>query len=96
MASMSGVSCVQDPVQPAALCTLFQYYSGGGVPSRSLCHDICAVCGQKILVDVNEEGIIEDTYQLSCSHRHPLAKARFSFQKCAEITEADQVQIKDS
>ncbi|XP_042566335.1 RING finger protein 175 isoform X2 [Clupea harengus] len=44
------------------------YYSVGGMPTRSLCDDICAVCGQKILVDVDEEGIIEDTYQLSCNH----------------------------
>ncbi|XP_064796922.1 RING finger protein 175 isoform X3 [Oncorhynchus masou masou] len=44
------------------------YYNVGGMPSRSLTDDICAVCGQKILVDVDEEGIIEDTYQLSCNH----------------------------
>ncbi|XP_064878084.1 RING finger protein 175 isoform X2 [Oncorhynchus nerka] len=44
------------------------YYNLGGMPSRSLTDDICAVCGQKILVDVDEEGIIEDTYQLSCNH----------------------------
>ena len=40
----------------------------GGMPSRNLSHDICAVCGQKTFVDVDEEGIIEDTYQLSCNH----------------------------
>uniref|UniRef100_A0A8C7X302 Ring finger protein 175 n=1 Tax=Oryzias sinensis TaxID=183150 RepID=A0A8C7X302_9TELE len=45
-----------------------QYYSKGGMPSRSLSSDICAVCGQRILVDVEEEGFIEDTYQLSCGH----------------------------
>ena len=50
----------------------WQYYSVGGMPTRSLCDDICAVCGQKILVDVDEEGIIEDTYQLSCNHMYPL------------------------
>uniref|UniRef100_A0A3B3CWL7 Ring finger protein 175 n=1 Tax=Oryzias melastigma TaxID=30732 RepID=A0A3B3CWL7_ORYME len=44
------------------------YYSKGGMPSRSLSNDICAVCGQRILVDVEEEGFIEDTYQLSCGH----------------------------
>lgn len=48
-----------------------QYYSGGGMPSRSLTDNICAVCGQKILVDVEEEGLIEDTYQLSCGHTYP-------------------------
>ncbi|KAI3375875.1 hypothetical protein L3Q82_003762 [Scortum barcoo] len=44
------------------------YYNKGGMPSRSLTNDICAVCGQRILVDVEEEGFIEDTYQLSCGH----------------------------
>lgn len=41
------------------------------MPSRSLSEDICAVCGQRILVDVEEEGLIEDTYQLSCGHMYP-------------------------
>ena len=41
------------------------------MPSRSLTNDICAVCGQRILVDVEEEGFIEDTYQLSCGHLYP-------------------------
>ena len=52
----------------------FQYYSGGGgggMPSRSLTSDIRAVCGQRILVDLEEEGLIEDTYQLSCGHMYP-------------------------
>eukprot|EP00064_Thunnus_orientalis_P021990 superscaffoldBa00007037_g22165 len=44
------------------------YYNKGGMPSRSLTNDICAVCGQRILVDVEDEGFIEDTYQLSCGH----------------------------
>uniref|UniRef100_A0A8C6SK74 Ring finger protein 175 n=1 Tax=Neogobius melanostomus TaxID=47308 RepID=A0A8C6SK74_9GOBI len=44
------------------------YYSKGGMPSRSLSGDICAVCGQKILVEVDDEGLIEDTFQLSCGH----------------------------
>ncbi|XP_023257776.1 RING finger protein 175-like [Seriola lalandi dorsalis] len=48
--------------------TDLSYYNKGGMPSRSLTNDICAVCGQKILVDVEEEGFIEDTYQLSCGH----------------------------
>ncbi|KTF87996.1 hypothetical protein cypCar_00015773 [Cyprinus carpio] len=47
---------------------LLQYYNMGGMPSRNLSNDMCAVCGQKIFVDVDEEGIIEDTYQLSCNH----------------------------
>lgn len=44
------------------------------MPSRSLTDDICAVCGQRILVDVEEEGFIEDTYQLSCGHMYPEAQ----------------------
>ncbi|XP_037540438.1 RING finger protein 175 [Nematolebias whitei] len=44
------------------------FYNRGGMPSRNLWGDICAVCGQKILVEVEEEGFIEDTYQLSCGH----------------------------
>uniref|UniRef100_A0A8C4W9G5 Ring finger protein 175 n=1 Tax=Gopherus evgoodei TaxID=1825980 RepID=A0A8C4W9G5_9SAUR len=44
------------------------FYNVSGMPTRSLSNDICAVCGQKIFVDINEEGIIENTYQLSCNH----------------------------
>lgn len=51
-----------------------QYYNKGGMPSRSLTNDICAVCGQRILVDLEEEGFIEDTYQLSCGHMYPKAQ----------------------
>ncbi|KAG8137157.1 putative RING finger protein [Naja naja] len=34
----------------------------------NLLFSVCAVCGQQIFVDVNEEGIIENTYRLSCNH----------------------------
>ncbi|XP_017917110.1 PREDICTED: RING finger protein 175 isoform X1 [Capra hircus] len=44
------------------------FYSVSGMPTRSLSDDICAVCGQKIIVDLDEEGLIENTYQLSCKH----------------------------
>ncbi|KAM5255720.1 LOW QUALITY PROTEIN: RING finger protein 175 [Ctenodactylus gundi] len=44
------------------------FYSDRGMPTRSLSDDICAVCGQRIIVELNEEGLIENTYQLSCSH----------------------------
>ncbi|XP_048412918.1 RING finger protein 175 isoform X1 [Stegostoma tigrinum] len=44
------------------------FYNFGSMPSRNLSDDICAVCGQKIFVDISEEGILEDTYRLSCSH----------------------------
>uniref|UniRef100_W5MPH9 Ring finger protein 175 n=1 Tax=Lepisosteus oculatus TaxID=7918 RepID=W5MPH9_LEPOC len=44
------------------------YYNVGAMPSRNLSGDICAVCGQKIFVNLDEEGIVENTYQLSCGH----------------------------
>lgn len=50
---------------------LFQYYSASGMPTKHLSDNICAVCGQPILVDVSEEGIIENTYRLSCNHVYP-------------------------
>ncbi|KAM9236169.1 LOW QUALITY PROTEIN: RING finger protein 175 [Leptosomus discolor] len=43
------------------------FYNISGIPTRNLSNDNCAVCGQKI-VDINEEGIIENTYQLSRNH----------------------------
>lgn len=63
------------PIGVVLVSFLSQYYNMGGMPSRNLSDDICAVCGQKIFVDIDEEGIIEDTYQLSCNHMYP----RFSF-----------------
>ncbi|XP_032188633.1 RING finger protein 175 isoform X2 [Mustela erminea] len=44
------------------------FYSVSGMPTRSLSDNICAVCGQKIIVELEEEGLIENTYQLSCNH----------------------------
>nr|XP_055035858.1 RING finger protein 121 [Misgurnus anguillicaudatus] len=44
------------------------FYSASGMPTKHLSDSICAVCGQPILVDVSEEGIIENTYRLSCNH----------------------------
>ncbi|KAF1613653.1 UNVERIFIED_CONTAM: hypothetical protein FQV15_0005287, partial [Eudyptes pachyrhynchus] len=44
------------------------FYNVSGIPTRNLSNDICAVCRQKIFVDINEEGITENTYQLSCNH----------------------------
>uniref|UniRef100_A0A671ML18 RING-type domain-containing protein n=2 Tax=Sinocyclocheilus TaxID=75365 RepID=A0A671ML18_9TELE len=46
----------------------YNYYSASGMPTKHLSDSICAVCGQPILVDVSEEGIIENTYRLSCNH----------------------------
>lgn len=47
---------------------LLQYYSPKGMPTRHLENDICAVCGNRLLTDVNVEGVIENTYKLSCNH----------------------------
>uniref|UniRef100_A0A8V5GQN3 Uncharacterized protein n=1 Tax=Melopsittacus undulatus TaxID=13146 RepID=A0A8V5GQN3_MELUD len=44
------------------------FYSASGMPTKHLSDSVCAVCGQRILVDVNEEGILENTYRLSCNH----------------------------
>lgn len=44
------------------------YYTPSGMPTRQLESDVCAVCGNKLLVAENEEGIIEATYKLSCEH----------------------------
>ncbi|KAM6268213.1 RING finger protein 175 [Spheniscus humboldti] len=44
------------------------FYNVSGIPTRNLSNDICAVCRQKIFVNINEEGITENTYQLSCNH----------------------------
>lgn len=50
---------------------LAQFYSASGMPTKHLSDSVCAVCGQQIFVDVNEEGIIENTYRLSCNHVYP-------------------------
>lgn len=44
------------------------YYTPQGMPTRSLDPGVCAVCGNKLLVSENEEGVIENTYKLSCEH----------------------------
>uniref|UniRef100_UPI00358E9544 E3 ubiquitin ligase Rnf121-like isoform X1 n=1 Tax=Myxine glutinosa TaxID=7769 RepID=UPI00358E9544 len=57
----------------AEICTDYMastigYYSSNGIPSKQPASDICAVCGQRLIVNVDDEGIIENTYQLSCDH----------------------------
>ncbi|OXB62456.1 hypothetical protein ASZ78_013800 [Callipepla squamata] len=55
----------------AVMFTLFGLnllFSASGMPTKHLSDSVCAVCGQQIFVDVNEEGIIENTYRLSCNH----------------------------
>ena len=44
------------------------YYKPGGMPARRLDADTCALCGNTFLVKVGEEGVVENTYRLTCSH----------------------------
>lgn len=44
------------------------YYTKQGIPTRNLDPNVCAVCGNKLLVQEDEEGILENTYKLSCEH----------------------------
>jgi len=44
------------------------YYKPGGMPARRLDADVCALCGNKFLVKVGQEGVVENTYRLTCSH----------------------------
>jgi len=45
-----------------------QYYTPQGIPTRHLDQNVCAVCGNQLLVSEKEEGVIENTYKLSCNH----------------------------
>ncbi|XP_055838191.1 E3 ubiquitin ligase RNF121 [Episyrphus balteatus] len=44
------------------------YYTPLGMPTRHLEENVCAVCGNHLFVSEKEEGIIENTYKLSCNH----------------------------
>merc|ERR1712150_132877 len=44
------------------------YYQPGGMPARRLDAAVCALCGNHFLVKVGEEGVVENTYRLTCSH----------------------------
>ncbi|VVC90149.1 unnamed protein product [Leptidea sinapis] len=44
------------------------YYTTEGIPTRQLESDLCAVCGNRLLVSVHEEGVLENTYKLTCGH----------------------------
>ncbi|PZC73741.1 E3 ubiquitin ligase Rnf121 [Helicoverpa armigera] len=44
------------------------YYTQEGMPTRQLDTNVCAVCGNQLLVDVDAEGLIENTYKLTCGH----------------------------
>jgi len=47
--------------------TIGQFSSISGMPTRSLSEKVCAVCGQ-IIVELDEEGLTENTYRLACNH----------------------------
>ena len=38
------------------------------MPTRTLDANVCAVCGNRLLVSEHEEGVLENTYKLSCEH----------------------------
>ncbi|KAK2503161.1 hypothetical protein MC885_004319 [Smutsia gigantea] len=57
------------------------FYSASGMPTRSLLDNICAICGQKIIVELHEEGLTGNTYQLSCNHVYPFWRNHLSFIK---------------
>ncbi|XP_060532449.1 E3 ubiquitin ligase Rnf121 [Cylas formicarius] len=44
------------------------YYSPQGMPTKNLDPNVCAICGNRLLVTEDEEGVIENTYKLSCEH----------------------------
>lgn len=44
------------------------YYKPSGIPVRQLDSNVCALCGNQFLVQVGQEGVVENTYRLSCSH----------------------------
>jgi RING finger protein 121 len=44
------------------------YYAKDGFPAKTPDEKICAICGNGIFVTENEEGVIEDTFRLSCNH----------------------------
>ena len=46
----------------------FQYYKPSGIPVRQLDKNVCALCGNQFLVKVGEEGVVENTYRLTCGH----------------------------
>ncbi|KAI9552710.1 RING finger protein 121 [Daphnia sinensis] len=44
------------------------YTPAGAIPNRSLDPNVCAVCGNRLLLKAEEEAIIEKTCRLSCNH----------------------------
>lgn len=51
----------------------FTYTSSGqSLPKIELSHDMCAVCGQRIILPSVDSEMAERTYKLSCNHLYPL------------------------
>ncbi|XP_076256166.1 E3 ubiquitin ligase Rnf121 [Rhynchophorus ferrugineus] len=44
------------------------YYTPQGIPTKNLDPNVCAICGNRLLVSAEEEGVLENTYELSCGH----------------------------
>ena len=47
-----------------------QYYKPEGIPAKNLNSDVCALCGNQFLVKVGQEGVVENTYRLTCAHEY--------------------------
>jgi len=61
-------NCLGIIVIPPCL-SLSGYYAGkGGFPSKMPDEKMCAICGNPLLVTTAEEGVLENTFQLPCSH----------------------------
>jgi hypothetical protein len=69
---------------------IFQYYTVTGLPGKRLDPNICAVCGNQILVTNNEDAIIETTCKLQCDHVYPLIQNNiYNYNIPIEITYYD-------
>lgn len=44
------------------------YAKEGSFPSKTPDDKICCICGNKLFVGEDEEGVLEDTFKLSCGH----------------------------
>ncbi|XP_063725864.1 E3 ubiquitin ligase Rnf121-like [Symsagittifera roscoffensis] len=51
------------------MATRLGYQTRSSLPGKRLDEDVCAVCGNRLLVPLGEEGVIEDTVKLPCGHK---------------------------
>ena len=62
--------------KPEDFFILLQYYTESSLPSKRLASNICAVCGQELVIasmdDIEEESP-EKSYKLSCGHLYPFS-----------------------